>query len=111
MVKVQGERPNPIPGEPTEVFSRGEAVGIRGLFAVVRGAHDFLVLWAKLEGDRPVPVAEPSRLKVTDANQGVWFLYVLYGTGQASPGNYGVGIIKVVGDQGQPVAIRRFVLR
>ncbi len=109
-VRVQGQPPNIAAGEPTSTFTRGETVGFQGVFAVVRGSHDALILWVRMEGERPVVVAK-GEPKVSEADQGKTFLFTVSGTQQAPPGVYRVGIIKVVGQQGQPVTIRQFQLQ
>ncbi len=108
-ITVQGSRL--IPGEPATTFNRGETFGITGVLAVIRGSHDTLVVWAKLEGDRPVPWGH-NRAKTTDADQGKQFVFAPPDTRQIQPGDMAVAIIKRLGEQpGQMVAVRRFRLQ
>ncbi|MDR7543566.1 MAG: hypothetical protein QN120_04875 [Armatimonadota bacterium] len=109
-VRVRGEPPNVTAAEPTTTFSRGETVGLSWVFATIRGAHSVLIVWVRIEGERPVVVAR-SDLRVSDADQGRRALFTLSGTAQAPPGEHRVGIIKLVGEQGQPVSIRQFWLQ
>jgi hypothetical protein len=110
-LRMQGQPPNVTPGEPASVFTRGETIGFRGTVAVVRGTHDILILWVKLEGgNRVTPVAE-GKYRWSEADQGQPFLTFVHGTDRAPAGDYAVGVIKVVGQQGTLVVRRPFSLR
>ncbi|MDR7421573.1 MAG: hypothetical protein QN159_03785 [Armatimonadota bacterium] len=111
-LRIVGQPPNITPGEPATTFTRGEAVGFRGVVALIRGTHEIRILWVKLEGGtRVTPVAQGKFSWSEATHQGKPFLAFVHGTEQAPPGDYAVGVIKVVGEQNVLIVRRGFTFR